>query len=38
MQSDHLNKNLNKKRICEGIFMRQAKVNWRTKCQPIENK
>ena len=38
MQSDHRNKKRNKKRICEGIFMRQATSNWKTKCQVIENK
>ena len=33
-----MNKILNKKRICEGIFMRQTKMNLQKKCQRIENK
>jgi len=37
MQSDPLNKNLNKKRIYEGIFIHHEKENRQTKCQIIEN-
>jgi len=37
MQSDHLDKNLNKKRPYEGIFIHYEKQNRQIKCQLIEN-
>jgi len=37
MQPDPLNKNLNKKRIYEGIFIHHEKENHKVKCQVFEN-
>ena len=37
MQSDPLDKNLNKKRIYEGIFIHHKKENHKVKCQVFEN-